>query len=219
MNNQEIKMQSLDKQKGFLNALIMFGIALAVAAMAAWAIANRSINSNSNTEQQKMIAAVILKEAADLRDGFARARSDGVGQSDITFDQTANTGLFQPAKGYVSQQTTPAKAMSPSGNATNFVWNYNNNVKIKGIGADASAEFVVTLGDVAADICQRINNMLYNTPMGTAPPAGLGTLADFTTTPAAIDMTPSLPGRDEKTDLCVMTTDAKFVYYKVVVEN
>lgn len=207
------------KQAGFMNALIMFGIALIVAMMAAWAIANRSSNTNSNTEQVKMSASVILKEASDLRDGFARALSDGINPSVITFDQTANTGLFQPTKGYASQQTTPIRAMDTAGTAANFVWNYNNAVKIKGIGADASADFVVTLGDLSLEVCERINNMLYNIPMGTAPLAGVGTLANYTTLPAAIDLSASLAGRDGKTDLCVATSDSKYVYYKVMVEN
>lgn len=166
-----------------------------------------------------MSASVVLKEASDLRDGFARAMSDGLSPSAITFDKVAGTGLFQPTKGYASQQTTPIRAMSATGTSANFVWNFNGNIKIKDIGADASADYVVTLGDLTQEVCERINNMLYNTNMGTVPLDGVGTLADYTTAPAAIDLTPSVVGRDGKTDLCVKTSDAKYVYYKVMVEN
>ncbi|ABD72081.1 hypothetical protein Rfer_4395 (plasmid) [Rhodoferax ferrireducens T118] len=207
------------KQAGFMNALIMFGIALIVAMMGAWAVANRSSNTNSSTEQNKMSASVILKEASDFRDGFARALSDGISPSTITFDMTAGTGLLQPSKGYASPQTAPIRAMDAAGTAANFVWNYTKLVKIKDIGADTSNDYMVTLGDLSLEVCQRLNNMLYNTDMATVPVTGVGTLADYTTTPAAVDLTTSVAGRDGKTDLCVKTSDGKYVYYKVMVEN
>lgn len=207
------------RQKGFINALIMFGIALAVALMAAWSIANRSASSNSNTEQIKLSASVVLKEGSDLRDGFARALSDGISPWSITFDKASGTGVFQPAKGYASQQTTPIRAMAATGTAANFVWNFNNNVKIKDIGADGSSDYVVTLGDLSLEVCQAINSISSNANSSAMPLPGAGSLADYTIAPTAIDLSASLVGRDGKTDLCVETSDAKYVYYKVVVEN
>lgn len=211
-------MHSISNQKGFLNALIMFGIALAVAIMAAWAIANRSSSASSNQEQVKMSASMILKEASDIRDGFARAFSDGISHSALTFDMAANTGLFQPSRGYAVQQTTPIRAMDPTGTATNFIWTYNKLVKIKGIGIDATDDSVISIGDLTLDVCRNINDMLYNTGVSATPVNGVGSLADYAGA-AAIDMSSSLPGRDGKTDLCVTTSDGKYVYFKVVVER
>lgn len=208
--------RSMGAQKGFMNALIMFGIALIVAMMAAWAIANRGSNGSAATEQVKMTSSVILKQATDLKDGFSRAMANNVSPSQISFDATSGTGIFDPTKGYVSPQVTPIKAYAGVTPAT-FVWTYNKNIKVMNIGASGNADYVITLADVSVDICNRINNVIYNTNMDGPPPVGIGTLADYTLG-AAIDMS-ATAAVDSKPDLCLTTTDGKYIYYKVVVDN
>lgn len=212
-------MSRKNSQGGFIGVMIAVAIALGMAMMAWYANANKNSTGHTNDEQDKMNAALIVKEATDFRDGFALAMNDGISPSIITFDKAANTGLFQPTKGYASTQTTPIRAMDVTGTAANFVWNYNPSVNIKDIGADASPDQVVTLGEISLSVCQRINELLFHTDPAAVPLAGVGSLADYTTAPAPIDLTSSVLGRDGKSDLCVKTSDGKYVYYKVMVEN
>ena len=97
-------------QQGFIQAALLFGIALITAVLGGFALANRSPTSQTDAEQAKVNASVILKQASDLRDGVARYASD-FGSSAVlnTLDlsATANTGLFDPQFRYASPQIMP----------------------------------------------------------------------------------------------------------------
>ena len=85
------------KQAGFIQAALLFGIALMTAVLGGFALANRSPTSQTDVEQAKVNASVILKQASDLRDGVARYSSDfgsSAVQSTLDFSNTANQGLF-----------------------------------------------------------------------------------------------------------------------------
>lgn len=203
-------------QLGFMNALIMFGIALVVAMMSAWAIANRGSNTSATVEQVKTISSVILKEGSDVKDGFSRAMANNVSPSQISFDATSGTGIFDPTKGYVSPQTTPIKAYVGATPST-FLWTYNKAISIMNVGVSGNSDYVITLADLSIDVCNRINNILYNTSFAGPPPVGVGTLANYLSS-AVIDMS-ATAAVDGKPELCLTTSDGKYVYYKVVVEN
>lgn len=208
-------------QAGFMNALIMFGIALIVAMMAAWAIANRSSNTNASTEQTKMNASVILKQASDLKDGFARAQSDGYYPENISFNATAplglNTSLFAAGKGYATMQSPPIKSGASGALPATFIWNYSTKATVTNVGT-ASADYIVSIGDLNVDVCDRINNMLYNMAPGSAV-STTNNLVDFATPATALTLTDEVLAGVGKTDSCIKTADSKYVYYKVMVEN
>ena len=74
-------------QSGFIQAALLFGIALMTAVLGGFALANRSPTSQTDVEQAKVNASVILKQASDLRDGVARYSSD-FGSSAVTTEMT-----------------------------------------------------------------------------------------------------------------------------------
>lgn len=219
-------------QTGSMNFLAMFAIALVVVLTAGWAIANRGSNTSTSAsiEQTKMNASMLLKQASDFKDGFARAQSDGYYPGNITFDAAlpagSGAGLFSAGKGYATMQTPPIKAGNSGVTAATFIWSYDKLALITGIGTNA-ADYIISISDLNIDVCKRINNMLYNTAMtDEAIPSATDSLMSSFSAGTAVTLDSSsvlngMPTVAGKTDLCVKTTDGtpKYVYYKVLIEN
>ncbi|MFD2274152.1 hypothetical protein ACFS07_32615 [Undibacterium arcticum] len=131
--------------------------------------------------------------------------------SQITFDTTAATGLFDPAAGYAILQVPPAAAVT-TGTAA---FTYSKLVTLLGVGTTA-ADNVLTVGNLTLAVCQQINKTLYNDAATATPAATTGSTAQWTTAPAAIaDGTGGKSGRSEG---CVGTSDGAYVYYKAMQE-
>ncbi|MCR2745069.1 hypothetical protein [Limnobacter parvus] len=213
-------------QSGFIQAALLFGIALMTAVLGGFALANRSPTSQTDVEQAKVNASVILKQASDLRDGVARYSSDfGSSAVEDTMDFTGTTqvGLFDPAARYASPQIMPTSAFV-AGPATVIQtlgtnplaaghWYINRATPGDGLGGPGVDPMVVLPG-LRQDVCGRVNTLLYGTaniPVGTAAltawttdaDGGLGTAGDAAGWPEG----------------CVETSDASYVYFKAVQEN
>ena len=217
--------RSKTNQAGFIQAALLFGIALMTAVLGGFALANRSPTSQTDVEQAKVNASVALKQASDLRDGVARYGSDFGASSVVAtmdFSTTTNTGLFDPAARYASPQVMPSSAFTSGGAATIKTpaatvaghWYLNKLTPANGIGS-AAADPMIVLPNIRQDVCGRINTLLYGS--STIPDAS-GAIAAWTTTPAD----GGIPaGAVNWAEGCVQAVAAScnYVYFKVVQEN
>lgn len=214
-------------QAGFIQAALLFGIALMTAVLGGFALANRSPTSQTDVEQAKVNASVILKQGSDLRDGVARYASD-FGSSSVTgpldFSITTGVGLFDPDARYASPQIMPTTAFangedtsikapgSPTPNVAGH-W-YLNKATVGNTLATAAADPMVVLPGLRDDVCGRVNTLLYGSD---TIPASVGALSAWTgNTNGGISAVAGVAGWPEG---CIVTSDAKHVYFKVVQEN
>lgn len=216
---------SKSAQSGFIQAALLFGIALMTAVLGGFALANRSPTSQTDVEQAKVNASVILKQASDLRDGVARFSSDfgSTAVLSMDFSTTTGTGLFDPDARYASPQIMPTSAFV-AGPATAIQqlgtdplaaghWYINRATPGDGLGG-VDEDPMVVLPGLRQDVCGRVNTLLYGSadiPVGTAAltawttdaDGGLGTAGDAAGWPEG----------------CIQTSDASYVYFKAVQEN
>jgi len=212
-------------QSGFIQAALLFGIALMTAVLGGFALANRSPTSQTDVEQAKVNASVILKQASDLRDGVARFSSD-FGSSAVLamdFDIDPGVGLFEPAARYASPQIMPTSAFA-LGSATVIQqlgtdplsaghWYINRATPGDGLGG-AGVDPMVVLPGLRQDVCGRVNTLLYGT---NTIPVGTAALVAWTTdTDGGLGTAGAAAGWPEG---CIQTSDASYVYFKAVQEN
>ena len=211
------------RQAGFIQAALLFGIALMTAVLGGFALANRSPTSQTDTEQAKVNASVILKQASDLRDGVARYSSD-FGSSSIgamTFSNTGPQGLFDPVARYASPQIMPSSAFNTGEDIeikapdTLVAGHWYLNKATIGSGlATGSADPMVILPGLREDVCGRVNTLLYGSPTIYASTADLDDWIGGTD--GGISGVADIAGWPEG---CVSTADSKWVYFKAVQEN
>ncbi|NJM31891.1 MAG: hypothetical protein HC848_02075 [Limnobacter sp.] len=214
-------------QAGFIQAALLFGIALMTAILGGFALANRTPTGATDTEEAKVNASVILKQASDLRDGVQRYAVDfgsTAVTSTMTFNSTATTGLFDPAARYASPQVMPAsvfaagadttiKSTAPAAGHWYFVENHSGN----SVGT-GTADPMVALPDIKQAVCQRINTMLYGSP---TIPTITYTLTDVTTDQAANLATSAgtaVPAGWAE-GCYQLETSSDYIYFKIVQEN
>lgn len=225
-------------QSGFIQAALLFGIALMTAVLGGFALANRSPTSQTDLEQAKVNASVILKQASDLRDGVARYSSDfgsSTVQNSMNFSADPGTGLFDPAARYASPQIMPQSAfaaptailpvaVTDGGTLVDELaaghWYFNNATAGSGLGG-AGVDPMVVLPGLRADVCARVNNLLYGLPATEGQiPVATSALTAWTNKETAADGTISgladVAGWPEG---CIKTSDASYVYFKAVQEN
>ncbi|HEX4918279.1 MAG TPA: hypothetical protein VFV43_10310 [Limnobacter sp.] len=211
-------------QAGFIQAALLFGIALMTAVLGGFALANRSPTSQTDVEQAKVNSSVILKQASDLRDGVARFSSDfgsSSVQSRLDFSNTASQGLFDPSARYASPQIMPTSAFAVGEDSTIKApaaavaghW-YLNKATIGHTLSTASADPMVLLPGLRQDVCGRVNTLLYGS--NTIPVATAAMAAWIGGGDGGISASAGATGWPEG---CVQTSDSKYVYFKVVQEN
>lgn len=216
-------------QAGFIQAALLFGIALMTAILGGFALANRSPTSQTDVEQAKVNASVILKQGSDLRDGVQRYATDN-GSSAVTstmdFSAVTSTGLFDVAARYASPQIMPVSAfasapttVNPSTSATGGNqaghWYLNRDIAGNGLGSSA-ADPMVILPNLRQDVCLRVNRLLYGST-ATVPSITTGNLSDFTSlSGGAVTMVAATSGWPEG---CVRAQSSEYVYFKTIQEN
>lgn len=216
--------QRAKSQKGFIQAALLFGIALMTAVLGGFALANRTPTSQTDVEQAKVNASVLLKQASDLRDGVSRYASDfGASRvvSTMDFSVTTAQGLFDPAARYASPQVMPASAFGgaktiedPSALVAGH-WHINKAFRGKGIGSSGADDPAVVITNIQQLVCSRVNRMLYD---DEAIPASGVALATFETG-AAVDLTGVAAIPNGWSEGCIQADGGSYVYYKVVQEN
>lgn len=205
-------------QQGFAGVVFLV-IALIAIVMAGIAAMSRNSATGAPEQNAKTNAAVLLKQASDLKVGFDRMLIDGRNAATITFGGNATTDLIGTAAGttYAVRPVPPVAAVE-SGVTPAFT--YNNSVTLPGVGTVA-ADAVFTVGNVTLDVCRQINRILYNSASNANPATSAGTLAAWTTAPAAVDDSSQggetmYNGRPEG---CVRASGGEFIYYKAAAEN
>jgi hypothetical protein len=213
------KFVNLHKQRGIVG-LVLVAITLIGAVIAAFAMMGRNSATGVADQTSKTNVSIMMKQAADYRAGFDRMLVNGAAASTITFNNTVGTGLFDPTPGaqYAILQNPPAGIVA-SGTTPTFT--YTQLVNLPGIGASATADYVATVGHVTLPNCQQLNKLLWGDASTLTPATSAGSLAAWTTTPAAVDdsaqtATTNYNGRPEG---CIKTSDGNYVYYKALAEN
>lgn len=217
-------------EAGFIQAALLFGIALMTAVLGGFALANRTPTSQTDVEQAKVNASVILKQGSDLRDGIQRFASDNssdavkgtAATNNMTFGDTGS-GLFNPANRYASPQTMPASAFATTASAVPKApearaaghWYFSRIRTLPGIGDPAAVDPIVLITDLGSKVCDRINAILYG-PNATTETLTAGTLANVKDDTGTVTFA---AGNTNQPEACVKTTDNKHVYFKVVQEN
>jgi hypothetical protein len=200
------------------------------AVLGGFALANRSPTSQTDVEQAKVNASVILKQASDLRDGVARYSSD-FGSSAVTdtmsFDATGDDGLFNPSSRYASPQVMPSAAFdvtseptaddikTPSALAAGH-WYLNRATAGNGLGG-VDPDPMVVLPNLRSDVCGRVNTLLYGA--NTIPVSTSAIAAWIGDTNGGVSGVAGVAGWPEG---CVQTTGdtpVRYVYFKTVQEN
>lgn len=220
------------QQAGFIQAALLFGIALMTAILGGFALANRSPSSQTDSEQAKVNASVILKQASDLRDGAQRFATDNGSDaiaSTLNFTDDASSGLFEVAARYASPQIMPTSAFVTAVAPTNVLpsavvstdatqhaghWFLNKGTAGNGLGT-AAADPMVVLPGLRQEVCERINRLLYGS---STVPTATGAMAGFTVmaSDGGISGVTAVAGWPEG---CVITSDSRYVYFKVIQEN
>lgn len=229
----------LRKQDGFIQAALLFGIALMTAVLGGFALANRTPTSQTDTEEAKVNASVILKQASDLRDGVQRFSADEGSQAvldTMTFDNSTATGLFDATSRYASPQIMPRSTFASNSFSTivntstaNWSaahWRLNKNVSLLDMGTNAGQDPIVVLANVSDLACSRLNQLLYGdsftTPTSSLAMATWAGSADGSTTPPGtvnpVSTPAELAGADGLAEVCVSASDGN-IFYKVVQEN
>ena len=215
-------------QSGFIQAALLFGIALMTAVLGGFALANRSPTSQTDVEQAKVNASVILKQASDLRDGVARYSSDfgsSAVETTMDFSNTGPAGLFDPSARYASPQIMPSAAFDTASDATSDDikapsalvaghWYLNRLTPGDGLGGPDPDPMVV-LPNLREDVCKRVNTLLYGV---NTIPVSTAALADWVAgANGGLGTSGGAAGWPEG---CVATAaPIRYVYFKTVQEN
>lgn len=215
-------------QSGFIQAALLFGIALMTAVLGGFALANRSPTSQTDVEQAKVNASVILKQASDLRDGVARYSSDfgsSAVKDTMTFASTGPAGLFDPAARYASPQIMPSAAFDVVSDSTADDikapgalvaghWYLNRTTPGDGLGG-VGPDPMVVLPNLREDVCARVNTLLYG--VNTIPASTAALTAWTTNVNGGLGTGGAAAGWPEG---CVSTAaPIRYVYFKAVQEN
>lgn len=218
------------KQEGFIQAALLFGIALITAVLGGYALANRTPTSQTDQEQAKVNASVILKQAADLRDGVQRYSSDN-GSTAILASldfSTGTDGLFNVTNRYASPQVMPSTVFdsgapgpittikAPSAGSAGHWYLMKTHVG-NGIGSNA-ADPMVALPDIREDVCGRVNRLLYGSDTIPTVTGAITTITADTVLDLASSAGTAVPAGWAE-GCYQLETGSEFVYFKVLQEN
>jgi hypothetical protein len=194
-------------ERGFAVGAILLAVVLMSVVAAAMVLGNRGPSGSAGDHASKVNAATIIQQGTNLRMGFDVMQARGIAPASVTFDATANTGLFNPNAGGAQPQTAPASAQT-----TVAAWAYHS-AKIVGVGTTAGVDYVVALGKLRDTVCTQINLALYNS--ATIPASGVASAA--WTTGSTLDLSAGVTGIDNRPEGCVSTTGGTDdnVYYTV----
>lgn len=203
--------------KGLAPIFIVGALVLLAAVVGAMWKGGKSSNMLTSTKSSQATATTVVDQGGVIRAGFDGVISNGTAVTAITWD-TGSSGIFNQSIGGIPQQIPDQNALVTKTN--NWVYKKDGSgnavVKIKGIGVDATADYVVALGDLTQSVCQQINQVIFGST--TIPAPATGTLANWTTAATALDLSAdnAVNGKDMA---CIQTTDTKYVYYQVVLEQ
>lgn len=203
------------KQDGFGATAALFMIGCVVAIGSALIYANRDTGPNASSQTAKGYASVIMKQGTDLRAAYKRYAASGGDTNQITFTADANTGLYDPARGLLSQPLAPAPAIATT---SPELWKLNRGLSIPGLANLAPP--TALLVNLTLTTCLAINHALYGSAYATEaslpitgnPMSWMTALVGGGTTQA---LTNPISGWDSG---CHRSADGKYFYYTALAE-
>ena len=209
------------KQGGFIQALILGGLALLAAVVAFFALSANDSSSSTSKEENKMRATGIVQQGVDLSAGVSRAILDGIPAASLVGHTSGTIGLLA-ANGYVGGGAMPVPPAG-SGDGT-AIWGFDSGAVVtdsqavpKDLGTSAK-DTVLTLPGLTKDVCTRINNVLTGETIIKPTDAAIGGSYTAATTlegATVADATKAI-GNSQG---CVTTAAGAYMYYRVVQIN
>lgn len=216
MTNKE---QYLRDQAGFVGVVF---VAIAVIGLIVASIASMARGSSSGVSNQttKTVVSTTMKQAADLKSAMEQITvAGGVAPGSVTFDNVANTGIFNPVAKYAVVPSPPPSIFASPTADKNF--KFRRDVKLPTTPATAPSSIVAVLGDISLDACRSINSSLYGDALTATPAVSVHPgSAWYGATDTALDDTTSVASNYlRRPEGCIRSNDSKYVYYKVLAEN
>lgn len=208
-----------NKQKGIAILPLLLMAVIIGGALVAWTATSRANTSGAQDSNNKVMGASVIDQGKSLEMVVSNYLTNGVTATALTFDTTANGGVFNPNDG-VTKPSVNGNLLASS-TAPDGIWVYNKVFKANGIGTAAGVDYIATVSGLKQGTCQKINEILYNST--TVPAAGVATSAFTggataaapTSTSTAADLS-AVAGVANWTAGCVSTTDSKYVYFHVL---
>lgn len=208
------------RAEGFIQGVLLFGIALLAVVIAAFSSSNKSVSNSTDSEQAKTVAATIITHGGSLKVAIERFRIDRGDLNTMDFSSTFPNGLFNTTDSFVSQLTVPGFAYvsgtAPTGNSPQQNGSYylrsGTNISV---GGNSNVSHLVSTTGLTQRTCQRINVSLHgSTFISTIPATTAGTVADFQGGAGAITI-PTFTSVNNLEEGCV-SVNGTHVYFKVV---
>lgn len=213
------KPMTMNKQKGFIQNLIIPGVILLGIVIGAFALMSSSSSGGGEKEQASVQAAQILAQGVVLKEAIQRANGDGVPMATVAGDLTAQL----ITAGYVAGSLPVPPAGSQVAGA-GAVWSLStatialtdNQATPVDLGTTAKDDVLLLTG-LTKEVCVRINNKLYGETIVKANDAAIGTAAA-----AAAITAPIIATSANATQLKVGTPEGcvpgatNYTYYKMV---
>lgn len=163
-------------QRGFIQGAILFALALIGILVAAFATSNQGVSTQTDSEEARVNASLIIKAGSDVQDAVNRAIADRIDLSVIEIASSAASpaiALFDPALRFGTLPTLTA-AMSFDNDVTDLVWSQDA-IAVPGVG-DGATDLVVQLAGVSQVVCRRIEAAVQNSAFNptTALPSTIG---------------------------------------------
>lgn len=223
-------------QQGFIQAVLLFGIALMTIVLAGFALANRNPSGNLSEQESKVLAGLVLQQGtalsaavnAYMQDYNSTRVVNSMNFSDVTTDSDS---LFRPDRGYGSVQILDNPKAYADGtyeanaDPSDYIagsWRLNKSISGNGLGG-ADPEVSVVLPNLTLELCEAINAALYGRD-NQAPVTVGGSMSgasgdtDGSAQPTALDI--SAEADLERVDkACIELGADEYMYYQVVLER
>lgn len=158
-------------QSGNVIWFILVAIVLLGALTMALSRSGSSVNQSGDSEKSAIVASQLIRYASGLEAAIGRMRLAGIGENEISFDDSALTGytntvcnedrcrLFKPDGGGMRYIAPPSGANDGS------AWLFTAANNIEGVGEDAgesdepSKDLIALLPNVPLGLCKEVNRL------------------------------------------------------------
>ena len=163
------------RQGGFIQGAILFALALIGILVAAFATSNQGVSTQTDSEEARVNASLLIKAGSDVQDAINRAVADRIDLGQIVVATTATApeiALFDPALRFGSLPVLSAE-VAFDGDAASLVWS-ERTAAITDVG-NTETDLIVELAGVSQVVCRRIEAAVQNLPFNptTALPTAI----------------------------------------------
>jgi hypothetical protein len=172
-------------QTGFIQGVLLFGIALLAIVIAAFSFSNKSSTNSTAAEEAKTYASTIASHGNSIKAAADRFRTDRgeLTRLNMDFNTTAATGLFNAVDNFITSGSlvAQAQAFTTAPDAATVTITKNGHFYLKRSGTIAiggiNMLMIATTGPLTDATCRRINTNLHRTNI--IPVATAGAVVDF----------------------------------------